>query len=175
MRNQVILVDNNDHAIGVASKEAAHKEPLLHRAFSVFLYHDKQMLIQRRAFDKYHSGGLWANTCCSHPKNGETIMEAAKSRLQEEAGIICSLKPLFEFIYMHQFEDDLYEHEYDHVFIGEYFGDFRPDPEEISEMKWISFSELEKEIKENPNQFAPWFLIAVPKVIAEIQRGFRKE
>ncbi len=169
MRNQVILVDKNDKAIGTASKEAAHREPLLHRAFSVFLYSKTAMLLQRRALDKYHSGGLWANTCCSHPREGESVLEAAESRLQEEVGISCNLSPLFEFRYMHQFEEDLYEHEYDHVFIGEYDGEYRPNPEEIAEMRWVTFQELLEEIKKYPQRFAPWFLLAAPKVIEEIQ------
>lgn len=175
MRNQVILVNHSNKAIGMASKEDAHKEPLLHRAFSVFLYHDNKMLIQRRAFDKYHSAGLWANTCCSHPREDETVLGAAKSRLQEEAGISCELTPIFEFTYQHQFAEDLYEHEYDHVFVGEYNGDFHPNPEEISEMKWVSFETLEKELEENPSQFAPWFILAAPRVIKEIQRGIKSE
>lgn len=175
MRNQVILVDKKDQVIGMASKEAAHKEPLLHRAFSVFLYDDNQMLVQRRALDKYHSGGLWANTCCSHPKLSETIMEGATNRLQEEAGIQCKLRPLFEFTYLHEFAPDLYEHEYDHVLLGKYSGDYKANPEEISEMKWISFVELEKNMEQNPEQFAPWFLIAAPKVIAAIRKGIKLE
>ncbi|WP_324822793.1 isopentenyl-diphosphate Delta-isomerase [Sinanaerobacter sp. ZZT-01] len=173
MRNQVILVNQNNDPIGMASKEDAHSKPLLHRAFSVFLYHGDRMLIQRRAFDKYHSGGLWANTCCSHPREDETVLEAAKSRLKEEAGISCELFPLFEFVYCHQFEENLYEHEYDHVFIGDYNGEYHPNPEEISEMKWVTFQTLQEELSKEPGKFAPWFLLAAPKVLSEIQRRMK--
>lgn len=165
MRNTVILVDETDHQQGIMSKEEAHRGPHLHRAFSVFLYHGDQMLIQQRALHKYHSGGLWANTCCSHPAEDETVLQAGESRLMEEAGISCRLEPLFTFEYCHRFAADLYEHEYDHVLAGEYEGPYQPNPEEIAQMKWIAIDQLKLEMRETPEQFAPWFLIAAPRVI----------
>lgn len=164
-RNTVILVDEKDNALGVMGKEEAHKKPHLHRAFSVFLYHDQQMLIQQRALHKYHSGGLWANTCCSHPRGDETVLQAGESRLMEEAGISCKLQEIFAFQYSHQFHENLYEHEYDHVLIGCYDGGFAPNPDEIAEMKWVSFHELLDDLEQRPQEFAPWFKIAAPQVI----------
>lgn len=171
MRNRVILVDEQDRELGIMTKEEAHQAPHLHRAFSVFLYHDDQMLIQQRALHKYHSGGLWANTCCSHPSPGEPTLEAGESRLMEEAGIECRLKEIFSFEYCHQFAEDLYEHEYDHVLVGCYNGGYRINPEEIAQMRWISFEQLSREMERQPQHFAPWFLIAAPRVMQLLQQA----
>lgn len=165
LRNDIILVDSNDNPIGKASKMEAHRSPLLHRAFSIFLYHGHKLLIQQRAFDKYHSGGLWANTCCSHPGDNLGITFDAEERLFEETGIRCKVKEIFCFEYEHKFDDNLYEHEYDHVMIGEYNGEFEINPDEVVDMRWVTFSEIEKELKEQPEIYAPWFIIAAPRVV----------
>ncbi|WP_312652028.1 isopentenyl-diphosphate Delta-isomerase [Aminipila sp.] len=165
LRNEVLLVDCSNMPIGKATKLEAHRSPLLHRAFSIFLYHEDKLLIQQRAFDKYHSGGLWANTCCSHPGDNMGITSDAEERLFEETGIKCKVKEIFCFEYEHKFDENLYEHEYDHVMIGEYNGDFVLNPEEVEDMRWATFSELEKELSEHPEKFAPWFIIAAPRVM----------
>lgn len=165
LRNEVLLVDSDDKPIGKATKLEAHSSPLLHRAFSIFLYHEDKLLIQQRAFDKYHSGGLWANTCCSHPGDNMGITIDAEERLFDETGIKCKVKEIFCFEYEHKFDENLYEHEYDHVMIGEYNGDFVLNPDEVEDMRWISFSEMEKELSEQPEKFAPWFIIAAPRVV----------
>ncbi len=170
VRNEVILVDHGDKPVGKASKTEAHRKPLLHRAFSIFLYHEDRLLIQQRAFDKYHSGGLWANTCCSHPGDELEITKDAEQRLFDETGIQCSVKEIFCFEYEHQFDEALYEHEYDHVMVGDFDGDFQPNPAEVEVMRWITFSELEKEMAEEPQKFAPWFVIAAPKVVEYLKQ-----
>lgn len=171
MNQDVILVNLHDEPVGTATKEEAHRRGDLHRAFSVFLYHENRLLIQQRAFHKYHSGGLWANTCCSHPRPGEELEEAVKRRLKEEAGIECEVKEIFSFVYKHQFAEDLYEHEYDHVFLGEYCGEPLPDPEEIEAFRWISFGDLKRELAEEPEKYAPWFVIAAPRVLRVISES----
>jgi len=166
MENKVILVDLWDKPVGELEKSKAHTSPVLHRAFSVFLYHDDKMLIQQRARHKYHSGGLWANSCCSHPRPGESLIPAAASRLKEEAGITCNeLEELFSFSYLAKFTDKLYEYEYDHVLLGQHNGPCHPNPDEVAQMQWISFSDLLQDMTEQPLKYAPWFLICAPKVI----------
>jgi len=171
MNQDVILVNLHDEPVGTATKEEAHRRGDLHRAFSVFLYHEDRLLIQQRAFHKYHSGGLWANTCCSHPRPGEELEDAVRRRLKEEAGIECEVKEVFSFVYKHRFAEDLYEHEYDHVFLGEYCGEPLPDPEEIEAFRWISFGDLKRELAEEPEKYAPWFVIAAPRVLRVISES----
>ena len=170
LRDKVTLVDINDNEIGIANKEEAHKTPLLHRAFSVFLYNENnELLIQKRASSKYHSPNLWANTCCSHPQKGEDIKESALERLKDEVGIETNIEELFSFIYLNKFHEELYEYECDHVFIGKYNGEFKLNEEEVSEAKWISLQKLKKELKNNPLIYASWFIIAAPKVISFLE------
>lgn len=161
----LILVDIRDRAIGAADKAAAHKEPLLHRAFSVFLTDGEHLLLQRRAEGKYHSGGLWANACCSHPRMGEETISSAELRLQEELGMTCPLTEAGSFIYCHRFAEHLWEYEYDHVLLGRYNGDFKPDPAEIQELRWVTPAELDEELRSSPGCFAPWFVTAAPMVL----------
>jgi len=119
----VVLVDENDNEIGVEEKINAHRKGLLHRAFSIFVFNSKnELLLQKRAADKYHSGGLWSNTCCSHPRPGENLKDAAHRRLQEEMGFDCSLREVFSFLYKKSFDNGLTEHELDHVFFGKFDG-----------------------------------------------------
>ena len=171
MNTNVVAVDIYDKKIGEVSKEEAHKKGILHRAFSVFLYHDDKILLQQRAFHKYHSGGKWANTCCSHPMS-ENIIEEAKIRLIEETGIRCdSLTEIFTFNYFSQYAEDLFEYEIDHVLIGEYDGNFKINRDEVNDMKWISFETVEKEMSKHPQKFATWFLICAPKVFKILKQG----
>ena len=123
------------------------------------------MLIQKRHRDKYHSGGLWANACCSHPRFGETLDQAVPRRLLEELGVTCPVRELFSFVYFSQYADDLFEYEYDHVFLGSYSGDCDFDRSEIEELRWITFDELEQRMLEHPQEFSSWFMIAAPKVL----------
>ena len=166
MKEEIMIVNERDEIQGYCSKEEAHRKGILHRAFSVFIVSDSQMLIQRRALEKYHSGGLWANACCSHPRRGESLEVAVERRLLEELGIRnLEVKELFSFIYRHEFRKDLFEHEYDHVFLGEYYGAVEPNPEEIAEVKWMELKDLKRALKEKPELFACWFQIAAPRIL----------
>lgn len=162
----VILVDENDIATGAMEKMEVHRKALLHRAFSVFIFNDKgEMLLQKRADKKYHSAGLWTNACCSHPKPGEDIIEAAAKRLQEEMGFKTTLNKAFTFIYKAPFENGLTEHEYDHVFTGTYNGSIEPDPDEVSDYCFQSNNEISDSLQSHPNHFTAWFKIAFPKLM----------
>jgi isopentenyl-diphosphate delta-isomerase len=154
----VVLVDVNDREIGVARKQEAHVLGQLHRAISVFLFDPNgSMLLQRRAVHKYHSGGLWTNTCCSHPAPGESPHAAALRRLQEEMGIVCPLEFRFSFVYRTEFENGLTEHEFDHVFFGTGHFEARPDPNEVAESRWVTPSELDRWMEQRPEDFTFWF------------------
>ncbi|MBR0373401.1 MAG: isopentenyl-diphosphate Delta-isomerase [Mogibacterium sp.] len=150
--DRIILVDEQDREVGSEEKLTAHRTPLLHRAFSIFLYDDTgeepRLLLQQRAYGKYHSGGLWANSCCSHPRVGEVLAEATVRRLQEELGVAgVALTEVGSFVYCHKFRDDLYEHEFDHVFVGRYAGPVKPNPEEIARVEWVPVSRLRKDLQ----------------------------
>ncbi len=161
----VVLVDEQDNAIGKMEKLQAHVEGALHRAFSIFIFNsEKKLLIQKRASSKYHCGGLWTNTCCSHPREHESLQDAANRRLQEEMGMTCELKSLFSFIYKAEFENGLIEHEFDHVFFGESNQIPKLNLDEVEEFKYIGLEELQTEIKEKPESFTPWFIIAIDRV-----------
>ncbi|MBN2111982.1 isopentenyl-diphosphate Delta-isomerase [Candidatus Woesearchaeota archaeon] len=163
---KVILVDKNDNETGAEEKIKAHKDGKLHRAFSIFIFNSKnEMLIHKRHRDKYHSGGLWTNACCSHPRPGEKTEDAAKRRLKEEMGISCGLRLLFKFIYKKKFSNGLTENELDYVFAGNCNTPPHPDKKEVEEWKWVSQEELKKNIKENPEKYTHWFKIAVERVI----------
>lgn len=159
--DNLICVDALDRQIDVANKEHCHREGILHRAFSIFLFYDNKILLHKRAENKYHSGGLWTNSCCSHPRNGEKIAEAVSRRLAEELGVRCQCVEVGEFLYRHKFSEDLFEYEYDHVFIGEYTGEVHPNPKEISEYKWVDKNELIKIMNDTPEMFTVWFFTAV--------------
>ena len=162
---QVILVDELDNEIGTKEKMQAHKEALLHRAFSVFIFNKKgELLLQRRALNKYHSPGLWTNTCCSHPRPNEILMNAAKRRLVEEMGFDCDLFYQFNFIYKASLDQGMTEHELDHVYFGTYEGEIIINPEEVSEYKFVSITELEININKQPHLFTEWFKIVFEKV-----------
>ncbi len=167
MDNELILVNKNDKKIGIGEKIKTHRQGKLHRAFSIFIFNSKnELLIQKRAKTKYHSNDLWTNTCCSHPRPGEDIEEAAHRRLKEEMGFDCKLKEIFSFIYKTNFGNGLTEHEYDHVFLGKFNGTIIPNPNEIEDWKWINLNELKKDLKENPDNYSYWFRIIIYKVIS---------
>ncbi len=165
--NEVILVNEQDQEIGTMEKLQAHREGKLHRAFSIFLFNDKnEMLLQKRAETKYHSGALWTNACCSHPAPGETLEQATVRRLKEELGLSAiEMKKEFSFIYKAAFENGLIEHELDHVFTGHYNQLPKINIEEASAYRFISAQDLKKEIEETPEAFSFWFKIALPRVI----------
>ena len=157
----VVLVDKNDNQIGLMPKMEAHLKGILHRAFSVFLVNSQnQILLQKRSANKYHSGGLWTNTCCSHPRDGENIIDAGKRRLFEEMGIKTDLKVAFNFTYNAELENGLIEHEYDHVLIGEFNDSPILNKDEAEDWKWISIEEVRKDIIENEKDYTVWFVIA---------------
>lgn len=163
----VILVDENDVQIGVMPKLEAHRQGRLHRAFSVFIFNDKgELLLQRRADDKYHSGGLWTNTCCSHPRPGESIEQAAHARMQEEVGFDCPLQERFSFTYKVAFENGMNEYEFDHVLTGVYNQDPVLNPEEASAFRWASPDEVREEVRLHPEQYTYWFLQCIDRVLA---------
>lgn len=171
MEDKLILVDSFDNEIGSMGKQEAHEKAVLHRAFSVFVINNGKMLIQKRAYDKYHSGGLWANTCCSHPRVGETLEQSVPRRMVEELGFTCEVEKLFTFTYFHQYAEHMHEYEYDHVFLGSYNGEINPNPEEISELRWIQLDKLEQEMRANPHSFSAWFHIAAPRVMNIIKNA----
>lgn len=157
-KKQVILVDENDIPRGTMEKIEAHKKGELHRAFSIFVFNIKgELLLQRRAFNKYHSGGLWTNTCCSHPQPEENLMESAQKRLQEEMGFSCTLENTFHFIYKEKLDRGLTEHELDHVFIGYYNENPKINVQEVAGWKYMSVNEIQQNIKLNPDEYTAWF------------------
>lgn len=158
----VILVDEQDNEIGVMEKLKAHEQGKLHRAFSVFIFNDKnELLLQQRAINKYHSGGLWTNTCCSHPSPNETIKDAANRRLFEEMGLTSDLKIVSNFIYKTDFENGLIEHELDYILVGNSNTIPKLNKDEVESYKWQSISEIKNDIIINPNQYTAWFKIAL--------------
>lgn len=161
-----MIVNASGQTIGTMDKMAAHRSGTLHRAFSVFIFNSKgQLLLQQRALDKYHSGGLWTNTCCSHPKLGEFTLDAAHRRLQEEMGMDCELTELFQFSYRHEFDNGLIENEYDHVFMG--INDELPLPNsaEVAGFRYVETDLLLFELFEQPDIYTPWFKICLEQVL----------
>ncbi|MBT8266725.1 MAG: isopentenyl-diphosphate Delta-isomerase [Bacteroidia bacterium] len=164
MEEYVILVDDNDVKIGIMPKMLAHEKALLHRAFSVFIFNDKnELMLQQRALDKYHSPGLWTNTCCSHQRENESNVEAGKRRLQEEMGFETELKETTSFIYKAAFDNGLTEHEYDHVMVGHYNGIPKINPDEVAEWKWMDLEEVKVDIELKPDLYTAWFKIIFEK------------
>lgn len=163
---RVILVDENDTEIGTEEKIKAHEKGLLHRAFSIFIFNSKkELLLQQRALSKYHSAGLWTNTCCSHPSPNELTLRAAHRRLQEEMGFDTDLKELFSFTYNVAMQNGLIEHEFDHVFLGFYEGKVVTNPAEVERFLWINRQALEEKIKKEAHTFTPWFLLCYSNVM----------
>lgn len=161
----VVLVDEFDNPIGTIEKIEAHEKALLHRAFSVFIFNNKgEMLLQQRALAKYHSGGLWTNACCSHPRFNEKVEDAAARRLQEEMGFTTQLQKAFSFTYKASFDNGLVEYEYDHVFIGKYNNPIQYNTIEVANYKYECLTIIQENITKKPELFTPWFIIAFPKV-----------
>lgn len=174
MTEMVVLVNEHDQQVGLEEKIAAHEQGLLHRAFSVFIIRpsggELEILLQQRSADKYHCGGLWTNTCCSHPRENETIIAAAERRLYEEMGMQISLQELSAFIYKANFTNGLIEHEYDHVLIGYYAGEeIIMNPLEVQNYAWITLIELQDKLAANPEQFTPWLLPALNLLQANLE------
>ena len=158
MEERVVLVDENDAEVGTLEKQRAHAEGRLHRALSVFVLNSRgEMLLQRRAAAKYHSGGLWTNACCSHPRPGEPVAAAARRRLLEEMGIDCAPEPAFAFTYRAQVGPGLVEHEYDHVFLARWDGDPAPSADEVEAWRWTPVDRVAAEVARVPGAFTPWF------------------
>ena len=169
----LVLVDGLDREVGTATKRQAHVEGMLHRAFSVVLVRDCgdswEILLSRRAEGKYHSGGLWANSCCSHPRAGEDIIEAGYRRVREELGCDSSgLREIAAFVYRAEFESGLVEHEYDHVLLGRFEGELEPDSSEVDGVRWVGIDELASELAEQPKQFCAWAHMVLSIVLAEL-------
>lgn len=155
---RVILVDEDDEAIGTAGKLEAHERGDLHRAFSVFILNAAgEILLQRRAAVKYHGGGLWSNSCCGHPRPGEATSTAARRRLREEMAIDCPLEAVFAFTYRAEMPGGLTEHEIDHVFVGSRQGDPQPDPAEVDAWRWATIEDIRAELAADASRFTPWF------------------
>ncbi len=165
MHEQVILVDGDDKQVGIMEKLEAHRTGVLHRAFSVFIFNSRsELLLQQRAINKYHSGGLWTNTCCSHPRPGEETSAAAKRRLQEEMGLTAELTFKQTFIYRSEFENSLIEHELDHIYTG--MTDELPtiNSEEVADYAWMDLEEIKSLLKKEPGRFTTWFKIAMEDI-----------
>lgn len=166
MEEKIILVDRDDLEVGSIEKMEAHVKGVLHRAFSIFIFNEKgEMMLQKRASHKYHSGGLWTNTCCSHPNWGETLEDAVNRRLQEEMGFGCELKEVKSFLYYAELDNNLIEHELDHIFIGHYEGEPLINKSEVEDWKWTNIKDLKKEILEEPEKFTYWFKFAMEEVL----------
>jgi isopentenyl-diphosphate delta-isomerase len=165
MEEELILVDLSDNPIGYLGKTETHELGLLHRAFSVFIFNDKnELLLQQRALKKYHSGGLWTNSCCSHPKKNETTLQSAERRLMEEMGISTSLKKNFDFIYKAILDNALIEHEFDHVFFGTYNLSPIINTDEVMDWKYESLKNIKTDMQKNPNKYTEWFKICFDEV-----------
>ncbi len=168
----VILVDEQDVALGAMDKLQAHSSGCLHRAFSVFIFNKKgEMLLQQRAAGKYHSGGLWSNACCSHPAPGQDLIAAAEKRLQEEMGFSTPLHKAFQFTYRADMGNGLTEHEFDHVLIGTYSGKVQPDPEEVGDYCYKSMEEVRRSLSDYPDHYTAWFKIAFPRLERYLLEG----
>lgn len=160
MEEKVILVSKNDDQLGLMGKMEAHEKGVLHRAFSVFVFNNKgELLLQQRALEKYHSPGLWTNTCCSHQRDGESNIDAGKRRLQEEMGFSCALEEVFWFVYKASFENGLTEHELDHVMVGYYQDNPEINKEEVASFKWMSLEDIKADILNQPGLYTEWFKI----------------
>ncbi|MBE0423797.1 MAG: isopentenyl-diphosphate Delta-isomerase [Lutibacter sp.] len=161
---QVILVNEQDEKIGLMPKMEAHEKAVLHRAFSVFVFNDKnELLLQQRAAHKYHSPLLWTNTCCSHQRDGEGNIEAGKRRLNEEMGFVCELKEVTWFIYKAPFDNGLTEHELDHIMIGYHNENPILNREEVENFKWMTIEEVQKDMENHPEIYTEWFKIIFQK------------
>ena len=170
MEEQVILVDKQDNPIGLMLKMEAHEKGVLHRAFSVFILNYKgELMLQQRALHKYHSPGLWTNTCCSHQRNGESNIAAGQRRLREEMGFVAELREVTSFIYKAPFDNGLTEHELDHIMIGQYNDEPNINPEEVADWKWMSVDAVRNDINIHPEKYTAWFIIIFEQFYEKIK------
>ncbi len=166
----LIVVDTHDRETGIVDKMTAHRHGILHRAFSIFVFDaNARLLLQQRARGKYHSGGLWSNTCCSHPRSGESLLDSAHRRLRDEMGFDCPLEAVFGFVYRATLDGGLVEHEFDHVLVGRFQGTPVPNACEVEDWKWESLPAIQSRFADNPRQFSAWFKTALDGLLA---RGF---
>lgn len=171
MEELCILVDESDTQIGTEEKIKTHEKGLLHRAFSVFVFNAVgELLLQQRALAKYHSPGLWTNTCCSHPRPGEEVIAAAHRRLKEEMWFGCPLEEVFTFRYTAPFPNGLTENEYDHVLFGAWEGEAQPNPDEVAATRWLNMDTLKKELTQNPKQYSVWLHGCMDRICQERER-----
>ena len=176
MAEYLILTDDKDQFVGMMEKLLVHKLGLLHRAFSIFIFNTRgEILLQQRAYDKYHSGGLWSNACCSHPRFEETMKDAVERRLWEEMGIRTDTNFAFSFIYKAGFENGLTEHEYDHVYFG--ITDEKPiaNKTEVNHWKYMNLSELNQEIEQHPSDYTEWLKLCLPRLINHLPYSYLKQ
>lgn len=173
----LVLVDSHDIETGQGEKMQIHREGKLHRAFSILVFNSRgEMLLQKRSIRKYHSGGLWTNACCGHPKAGEKLLSSAHRRLKEEMGFDCGMKRLFSFTYQTTLDNGLIEHEFDHVLIGGYDGIVHPDPYEAEDYQWIDVARIHEGIARNSGEYTVWFVILMNKlekslILYEMEKG----
>ena len=173
---KVILVNKNDEPVGLMPKLEAHEKGVLHRAFSVFIYNTQgKLLLQQRALHKYHSPGLWTNTCCSHQRSGESTLEAATRRLKEEMGFTVSLRETTSFIYKAPFANGLTEHEYDHIVVGTYDEAPVPNPKEVADWKWMQPEAVRKDIVDRPDQYTVWFKIIFENYYSQVEASYESD
>lgn len=174
MEEWVILVNPRDEVVGFGEKMQAHVEGALHRAFSVFIFNSKgELLTQRRALSKYHSGGLWSNTCCGHPRPGEPTEGAARRRLREELGLECELERVFHFVYKVKLDNGLWEHEFDHVFAGRFDAPPLPNPDEVCDWRWASLPSLCRDAKISPSLYTRWFSLCLKRPAILLETALR--
>ena len=174
--DKIILVNEHDDMVGIMDKMEAHRQGLLHRAFSIFIFNGKgEILLQQRALSKYHSGGLWTNACCSHPEPGEDIEAAAHRRLVEEMGFDTPLIKLFDFIYKAELDKGLVEHEFDHVFTGEFDGTVNYNREEVMDYCFKDFRETRYSLQTDPQKYTAWFRLALPRVEDWWNRNYKNK
>ena len=172
LEEYVILVDEEDNKIGLMPKMLAHEKALLHRAFSVFIFNDKnELMLQQRALEKYHSPGLWTNTCCSHQRDGEDNIQAGMRRLYEEMGFETDLEESVSFIYKAPFDNGLTEYEFDHVLVGRYNEEPKINADEVASWKWMDLEELKIDMALNPDNYTIWFKIIFEKYYEYLNRN----
>ena len=170
MKEELILVNENDEPIGVEEKITAHLQGVLHRAFSLFIFNSSgQLLLQKRTSTKYHSQGLWSNTCCGHPRPGESIEQASRRRLREEMGFDCAVQKIFEFVYRVQLDDGFYEHEYDHVLVGRFEGNPTPNRDEVDDWRWVDLPTIRLDMQLHRDNYTYWFRLSLDKLCRSVK------
>ena len=176
MEELVVLVDQADQVVGTGEKLLVHLRGDLHRAFSIFIFNSSgELLLQQRNREKYHTPGLWSNTCCSHPRPGEELGSAARRRLWEEMGFTCKLREIFSCYYKLQLDKNLIEHEHDHIFIGFFDGKPQPDPAEVANWRWLTLEKIYGEMKKSPSLFTPWFALIMQNYASQLYKALERK